>query len=59
MEGTSGCTQICTDSYGSFKCTCYNGYQLQNDGKTCDGKTVDGGKGVARGGPGVPVSLLH
>ena len=34
-EGTSGCSQLCTNTIGSYTCTCDNGYQLTNDNHTC------------------------
>lgn len=33
-----GCTQGCQNNIGAFTCFCGNGYTLNNDGKTCDGK---------------------
>ncbi|XP_067900490.1 thrombomodulin [Heterodontus francisci] len=36
-ECNSGlCDQDCTNSFGSFKCDCQEGYQLQADGTSCD-----------------------
>ena len=32
-----GCTQICTDTTGSFACNCLDGFQLVN-GSSCIGK---------------------
>ena len=32
-----GCTQLCTNTYGSYYCSCYSGYQLSNDNITCQG----------------------
>ena len=34
-EGVSGCSQLCTNTIGSYTCTCRNGYQLGNDNHTC------------------------
>ena len=34
-EGTSGCSQLCTNTIGNYTCTCDNGYQLTNDDHTC------------------------
>ena len=34
-EGTSGCSQLCTNTISSYTCTCDNGYQLTNDNHTC------------------------
>ncbi|CAH3124980.1 unnamed protein product, partial [Porites lobata] len=33
-----GCQHTCTNTYGSYKCSCYSGYQLKPDGLTCQGK---------------------
>ena len=34
-QGTSRCSQLCTNTIGSYNCTCHNGYQLGNDNHTC------------------------
>ena len=34
----SGCTQNCTNTIGSYSCSCYSGYQLAADYMTCSGK---------------------
>ena len=34
-EGTSGCEQQCTNAKGSFGCSCFDGYKLNTDNKTC------------------------
>ena len=36
MDGHN-CSQICVELEGSFNCSCYSGYELQNDGATCEG----------------------
>ena len=33
-----GCSQQCSNSAGSFLCSCSSGYSLNGDGFTCDGK---------------------
>ena len=33
-----GCDQICYNTVGSYTCSCGNGYRLQNDNHTCEGK---------------------
>ena len=33
-----GCDQGCNNTVGSFNCTCMEGYVLNEDGFTCDGK---------------------
>ena len=30
-----GCGQICTNSFGSFQCSCNSGFSLAADGRTC------------------------
>ena len=36
------CSQKCVNSDGSFKCHCFTGYQLEDDGVTCTGVTACG-----------------
>ena len=36
-DGTHNCSQICTNTNGSFTCRCYNGYELDFDNGTCNG----------------------
>ena len=31
------CSQICVELEGSFNCSCYSGYKLQEDEVTCGG----------------------
>ena len=38
-EDSSGCTQICNNTPGSYFCTCLIGYSLDNDNHTCNGIT--------------------
>ncbi len=40
LENTSGCSQICTDMKIGFKCSCYRGFKLNGDGRTCDGRKM-------------------
>ena len=35
------CSQICVEVEGSFNCSCYSGYELQDDGVTCTGTWLD------------------
>ena len=37
---TDGCAQTCTNTAGSYQCSCDAGYTLNSDGHTCDGKTM-------------------
>ena len=32
-----GCNQTCTDTTGSYYCSCDEGYKLNNDSHGCDG----------------------
>ena len=32
------CGQVCTNSVGSYTCSCRNGYSLITDARTCAGK---------------------
>ena len=34
------CSQICVEVEGSFNCSCYPGYELQDDEATCTGTYV-------------------
>ena len=36
--GTSGCSQLCNNTIGSYVCACNPGYQLSYDNKTCSGE---------------------
>ena len=36
-DGTHNCSQICTNTNGSFTCGCFNGYELDYDNVTCNG----------------------
>ena len=36
-EGTSGCDHNCTNTDGSYYCTCMDGYVLESDNHTCTG----------------------
>ena len=38
----AGCGQTCTNTEGSFVCSCEDGYQLDGDGKTCSGEKREG-----------------
>lgn len=35
-EGTANCEQVCENRNGSFVCSCYDGYTLNTDDKTCN-----------------------
>ena len=36
-EESHNCDQICTNTVGSFKCSCADGFKLSSDGRTCSG----------------------
>lgn len=36
-EGSDNCAQNCTDTDGSYDCSCRSGYRLANDSQVCDG----------------------
>ena len=38
MINDHNCIQICVEVEGSFSCSCYPGYELQDDGATCESK---------------------
>ena len=35
LTGNGGCEHICTNTAGSFSCSCNNGFTLAGDGKSC------------------------
>ena len=37
MINAHNCTQMCVEVEGSFNCSCYPGYELQEDRVTCTG----------------------
>ena len=38
VTDSGGCQQICTNTNGSFECSCNQGYSLSSDRTTCIGK---------------------
>ena len=38
QRDTDGCSQICTNTIGSYICSCNSGYRLNTDRHTCNGK---------------------
>ena len=38
IDSNGGCAQICNNTVGSFTCGCYDGYLLNSDEISCDGK---------------------
>ena len=37
IAGTDNCDSICSNTIGSYNCSCSPGYRLQGDGATCRG----------------------
>ena len=37
-EGLDGCDHNCINIFGSYYCTCMDGYELESDNHTCTGK---------------------
>ena len=37
-DENGGCSQICTNTAGSFYCGCYTGFELKSDGVNCIGE---------------------
>ena len=37
LIGTHNCSQVCVELDGGFECACFDGYELNSDGVTCDG----------------------
>ena len=38
VQGLAGCDQNCTNTAGSYYCTCMDGYELESDNQTCAGE---------------------
>ena len=39
-DDTDDCEQICTNTEGSFYCSCMNGFILDDNGKNCTGECL-------------------
>ena len=39
--GIDSCAHTCTNTVGSYTCSCRSGYRLASDGWTCIGEDVD------------------
>ena len=35
LANTDGCDQVCTNTIGSFQCSCIEGYTLSSNGRSC------------------------
>ena len=42
-NGITGCSHICMNTYGSYRCSCPFETSLANDSKTCEGCPIDNG----------------
>ncbi|XP_078575770.1 uncharacterized protein LOC144861669 [Branchiostoma floridae x Branchiostoma japonicum] len=42
--GNGGCSQNCSNTVGSFTCSCHDGYALNSDGTSCDVANIAQGK---------------
>ena len=38
LSNNGGCHHNCNDSDGSYSCFCNDGYQLNSDGRNCEGR---------------------
>ena len=36
-----GCTQTCDNTDGSYRCSCWDGYELASDGHNCTGESFE------------------
>ena len=48
VETPSVCEQSCTNTVGSFVCGCNAGFELQSDGRSCNGELCAGKDGNSR-----------
>ena len=40
LIGDHNCSQICVELEGSFSCSCYPGYELEEDKANCAGNSI-------------------
>ena len=38
LQSNGGCSHTCTNTNGSYECSCNSGFQLNPDGLTCNGE---------------------
>ena len=41
LPNNGGCSHICTNTNGSYFCSCMTGYALGSDNETCSGKQLN------------------
>ena len=39
-DGVNDCQQLCQNTEGSYTCSCSEGFTLNSDNRTCNGKRV-------------------
>ena len=37
LIGIHNCSQLCVELDGGYECNCYDGYELRDDGVSCEG----------------------
>ena len=37
ITDTHNCSQLCVEMHGGYECDCSNGYELEDNGVTCQG----------------------
>ena len=40
-DSTDNCSQICVEKEGGFSCACFDGFELLDNGASCQGTWVD------------------
>ncbi|XP_042334015.1 epidermal growth factor-like protein 7 [Sceloporus undulatus] len=55
--GRHGCSEVCLNVAGSYRCACQPGYELQEDGKSCQAQVVPT-KAPATPSPGGTTNLM-
>ena len=39
-NGTHSCVQMCNNTHGAYHCLCRDGYELESDGFSCEGRST-------------------